>query len=88
MKVTAVFQENVGGGYSAAVPALPGCFSCGDTLEEARANIHEAAELWLEPIPDAPGNDPVPETPSLIADYIAQDTEFVVGEPVIEELEL
>jgi predicted RNase H-like HicB family nuclease len=35
------------GSYSAEVPALPGCFSCGATLEEALANLREAAEGWL-----------------------------------------
>jgi predicted RNase H-like HicB family nuclease len=35
-------------GYSVAFPALPGCFSQGDTLEEARANIKEAIAGWLE----------------------------------------
>ncbi|MGL5117216.1 MAG: type II toxin-antitoxin system HicB family antitoxin [Beijerinckiaceae bacterium] len=29
-------------------PDLPGCFSAGDTLEEALANAPEAAGLWLE----------------------------------------
>jgi predicted RNase H-like HicB family nuclease len=36
------------GGYSASVPAFPGCFSQGETREEALSNIREAAELWLE----------------------------------------
>ena len=35
------------GRYSILVPELPGCVSQGDTIEEARANIVEAAEGWL-----------------------------------------
>jgi predicted RNase H-like HicB family nuclease len=35
------------GGYSASVPALPGCHTQGETLEEVRANLREAAEGWL-----------------------------------------
>ena len=30
------------------VPDLPGCFSAGDTLDEAMENAKEAIELWLE----------------------------------------
>ena len=35
-------------GFHAYVPALPGCHSFGDTVEEAQANIHEAMELHVE----------------------------------------
>src|SRR5664280_3886147 len=35
--------------YSAVCPELPGCASTGETEEEARANIREALELYLEP---------------------------------------
>jgi predicted RNase H-like HicB family nuclease len=35
--------------YSAVCPELPGCASAGDTEEEARRNIKEAIELYLEP---------------------------------------
>ena len=35
-------------GFHAFVPALPGCHSHGATLEEARANIAEAVELYVE----------------------------------------
>jgi predicted RNase H-like HicB family nuclease len=35
-------------GYHAYVPALPGCHSFGDTLDEARANITEAIGLHIE----------------------------------------
>ncbi len=34
-------------GYWAEVPALKGCFSQGDTLEEIKANIKEAIIAWL-----------------------------------------
>jgi predicted RNase H-like HicB family nuclease len=35
------------GGYWADVPALPGCFSQGETIDEALKNIKEAIELHL-----------------------------------------
>lgn len=34
-------------GYWAEVPALKGCFSQGDTVEEALENIKEAVNGWL-----------------------------------------
>jgi predicted RNase H-like HicB family nuclease len=36
------------GGYSAAVPGLPGCFSQGATREEALENTKEAITLYLD----------------------------------------
>lgn len=48
MKIKIVLHREEDGRYSVAAPALPGCYSCGDTLEEARANIREAAEGWLD----------------------------------------
>lgn len=35
-------------GFHAYVPALPGCHTFGDTIDEARANIAEAIELHIE----------------------------------------
>ncbi len=35
-------------GFHAFVPALPGCHTFGDTVEEARSNITEAIELHIE----------------------------------------
>jgi predicted RNase H-like HicB family nuclease len=35
--------------FSAVCPELPGCASAGDTEEEARRNIKEAIELYLQP---------------------------------------
>lgn len=34
--------------WGVIVPDLPGCFSAGDTLDEAVANAPEAIALWLE----------------------------------------
>jgi predicted RNase H-like HicB family nuclease len=42
-----VHPEPEVGGYSAEVPALPGCYTQGETLEEIQANVREAAEGWL-----------------------------------------
>ena len=42
-----VYPEPDAGGYSAAVPALPGCYTEGETLDEVRAYLREAAEAWL-----------------------------------------
>ncbi len=52
MKIKIVFEECSEGGYTAYVPALPGCISEGDTLDDAIANIKEAIDLYLEPIED------------------------------------
>ncbi len=35
-------------GYFVSCPELPGCMSQGTTYEEARDNIYEAIELYLE----------------------------------------
>ena len=43
-----VFTPAEEGGYTATVPALPGCISEGDSFEEAKANITEAIELYTE----------------------------------------
>ena len=48
MKLKIIIHREEGGRYSVALPALPGCYSCGDTLDEARSNIREAAEGWLD----------------------------------------
>lgn len=48
MKLKVLVRTEPAGGYSVSVPALPGCHSEGETLEEALANIREAADLWLE----------------------------------------
>lgn len=52
------------GGYVVEVPSLPGCYSQGETQEEAIANIREAIDLHIESL-IAHGED-VPEDVELI----------------------
>ena len=47
MLTAIVRPEPDAGGYSAFIPALPGCHTQGETLDEVRANLREAAEGWL-----------------------------------------
>ena len=56
--------------YGIVVPDLPGCFSAGDTLDEAMHNAEEAAAAWIdaaldagEPIPAASGLDALRDAP-------------------------
>ena len=47
------------GGYIVDVPALPGCHTLGDTLEEAIANAREAIAGWIESAEKH--GEPIPE---------------------------
>ena len=48
MELKIALEEQEEGGYTVYVPALPGCISEGDTLEEAIKNIKEAIQLYLD----------------------------------------
>ncbi len=45
---TVVLEREDAGGFHAFCPALKGCHSEGDTIDEAVANMREAIELYLE----------------------------------------
>jgi predicted RNase H-like HicB family nuclease len=47
-----VILEDETGGYIAFIPALPGCHTQADTLEELIKNVREAIELYLETLSD------------------------------------
>lgn len=46
--------------FGVVVPDLPGCFSAGDSLDQAIENAREAIELWLESVIDDGGAVPEP----------------------------
>ena len=48
LEFTAVFKEVPEGGYIGFLEELPGANTQGETLEEVRANLREAARLIIE----------------------------------------
>jgi predicted RNase H-like HicB family nuclease len=58
MEYVVVVERAEDGSFSAFVPDLPGCVTCGDTVEEVRALIGEAVSAHVvslrshgEPVP-------------------------------------
>jgi predicted RNase H-like HicB family nuclease len=54
--------------YGVVVPDLPGCFSAGDTLEEALAAVEEAAAAWIDAALDAGEAIPPPSSLDALRD--------------------
>lgn len=48
--------------FGVVVPDLPGCFSAGDTLDEAMAGAEEAAAAWIDATLDAGQAIPAPSS--------------------------
>ena len=46
--------------WGVVVPDLPGCFSAGDSMDEAVENAKEAIELWIDTVLDDGGVIPEP----------------------------
>jgi predicted RNase H-like HicB family nuclease len=59
-----VIEKAEDGSFSAYVPDLPGCVSCGDTVDEVTGLIQEAIRLHVESL--AAHDEPVPQ-PAAIA---------------------
>jgi len=50
MSIEVTLEASDEGGYTVYVPALPGCISEGETVQEALDNILEAIRLYLESV--------------------------------------
>jgi predicted RNase H-like HicB family nuclease len=64
MTIRVVVHEAEEGGYWAEVPAIPGCATQGETMDELMANIREAIEGCLSvdvQTPQSTGRDHVVE---------------------------
>lgn len=60
MKLKVIVHEAEEGGYWAEVPALPGCFTQGETKDELMRNVQEAIELYLESLEGIKAPSPGP----------------------------
>ncbi len=43
-----ILEDRDEGGYVVSFPELPGCMTCGATMESAPANASDAKKTWLE----------------------------------------
>lgn len=66
-KYLVVIEQASDGSYSAYLPDVPGCVSCGDSVEEAKASIQEALDFHLEGMRRA--GFPIP-APTSVSDYV------------------
>ena len=66
MEYTVIVHTAEEGGYWVEVPALPGCFAQGETIEAALVSVREAIELHIESLQEE-GQD------------IPQDSGFVIS---------
>ncbi len=62
--IVAIEKEAEDEGYAAYSPTLPGCFSNGNTVEEAKRNIREAIRLHIESL--LTHGQPVPQNEKLV----------------------
>ncbi len=69
MKFTVILSPEAGGGYSVVCPAVPGCVSQGDSLDDALDNIREAILLCLD-VHKEDGQPFPTETPEVVAEEI------------------
>ena len=59
MNYPVVIHKDSDSDYGISIPDLPGCFSAGETIEEALENAKEAILCHVEGLLDS--NDPIPE---------------------------
>ncbi len=58
MNIKAIIHEAEEGGFWAEVPALPGCVTQGETMDEIKSNLRVAVEGWLLVGNDAQTDEP------------------------------
>ena len=59
MKIKAIIHPAEEGGYWAEVPALPGCITEGENMDEVINNLQDAIQGWLEVANESKKPDPI-----------------------------
>ncbi|HEX5472437.1 MAG TPA: type II toxin-antitoxin system HicB family antitoxin [Lacipirellulaceae bacterium] len=70
-KYLVIIEQASDGSYSAYLPDVPGCVSCGDTVDEVKAMIQEALDFHFEGMRRA--GLPIP-APTSTSEYVAVST--------------
>lgn len=47
-----IYEDAEEGGYVVSFPDLPGCLTCGETMEEALAMAEDAKRTWFAAAPE------------------------------------
>jgi predicted RNase H-like HicB family nuclease len=68
MQYLVVFEKSSDGSIWARVPDLDGCYSSGNSLEEAKEHVKEAIELYLEDLKEE--GKPIPLPNNLKAEMV------------------
>ncbi|MDO4285542.1 MAG: type II toxin-antitoxin system HicB family antitoxin [Eubacteriales bacterium] len=55
-----VVEDREEGGYVVSFPELPGCLTCGETVEKAIVNAGDAKKAWLEAVLEEGADIPEP----------------------------
>jgi len=58
LRYRTLLERDEDGKFTATVPELPGCISCGSTRDEALKNIKEAIQAYIESL--RKHNEPIP----------------------------
>jgi predicted RNase H-like HicB family nuclease len=84
MRYPVVIHKDPDSDYGVTVPDLPGCFSAGETVDEALRNAVEAIECHVEGL--MLDNEPIP-TPKSV-EYRKDNTEFFGGTWALVDVDL
>lgn len=69
MQYLVIFEKASDGTIWARVPDLDGCFSSGDTIDEAKINVKDAIALYLQDLKDE--GKPIPQPTLFKAELVA-----------------
>jgi predicted RNase H-like HicB family nuclease len=90
MRYTAFIHKDPGSAYGVQFPDVPGCFSAGDTFDEAMTNAAEALAAHIEWLERDGEPVPLPRPPDEVladpANAEALDGAFIVSVPLVRDL--